>query len=137
MRLPRFLLFALPTLFAFLAGAGWAAQRSVGVAPGDGGRTLAFWSLETLGVAGLYCLARGERQRTASLWDGVLVAWGAWIFRSPLLLLALESAGTRPAGAWRSSALLLCGYTAGGVALAALDRRFDRRLDRRRGSPRS
>jgi hypothetical protein len=55
--------------------------------------------------------------------DGLLVCWGAWIFRGPLLAMALGAAGVSSAGpVLRTVAVLLAAYSAAGMALVVLER---------------
>ena len=130
----RFLLLAIPAFFLLLALAGFVADLflpSGSFGPlalrHEGERRLAaLWALETIGVVALYCLVRADRERPPSLWDGVLVAWGAWILRGPLLLLSLQAAGVTQPAMRTACAVLLGAYTVGGVALVGIDRRLSR-----------
>jgi hypothetical protein len=113
----------MPAVFLVLALAGFVAEAAGGLPMGGGARLLAVWALETLGVVGIYTLLRADRSRQAALLDGLLVAWGAWIFRGPLLVLALQAAGSPTAGAaWRTIAVLLLAYSVAGLVLVVIER---------------
>lgn len=110
--LSRFLLLAIPLLLMIMALFG-LVQELVGVeAPGGFGwhpRALGVrvavgsWILESLALTVLFLLARG---RSPSWWlDGLLAGWLAWLFRGPLVILAVASfagAGLLP---WRQLAV--------------------------------
>jgi hypothetical protein len=131
--LRRFLLFSLPLLLLTMALFHFALD-ALGKAPSPsalsrlGGRELpayvllGSWFLESLGLAALYLLING---RTGRLLAGLLTGWIAWIFRGPLLVVAVVVLGGLPAAPWWSLAFCwwilysICGLVLGGVAAAS------------------
>ena len=87
---------------------------------------LAGWLLEALALTALFLLLL---DRTPSRWlDGLATAWIAWIFRGPLLALAIATAThLDPAHWWRIALGWLPIYTLCGVLLAGLGRRLGER----------
>jgi len=82
---------------------------------------LAGWLLEALALTALFLLLLG---RTPSRWlDGLATAWIAWLFRGPVLALAIATAThLDPAHWWRIALGWLPIYTLCGLLLAALGR---------------
>ncbi|HSF42309.1 MAG TPA: hypothetical protein VLT87_21075 [Thermoanaerobaculia bacterium] len=130
----RFLFFALPLLvltmglFRFAQELmGWtpdpAALAPAGAPELPAWVTLCTWILEAVGLAALFLLvhARGGSRWTA----GLLTGWIAWVFRGPLLVVAVAGLGGLPPGPWWSLAFswwilyTLCGLVLAGVAAAA------------------
>lgn len=81
---------------------------------------LATWVLEALALTALFLLIQG---RAGSWWmDGLTTGWVAWVFRGPLLVLAVAGAAQLPPGPWWQMALRwwilysLCGLLVAGVA---------------------
>lgn len=80
---------------------------------------LGTWLLEAVGLTALFLILHG---RTGSRFlDGLLVAWSAWLFRGPLLVITAVGVTRGPAEPWWSMALVqLAAYTLCGVVLAVL-----------------
>jgi hypothetical protein len=129
--LRRFLLFALPllvltmALFHFVQEMAGTAPDAVRLSRGagialPGWVTLGTWCLEAMGLTALFLLIHGRDGRGA--WTaGILAAWVAWVFRGPLLVVAVVGLGGLPAGPWWALAFswwIL--YTVCGVVLAGL-----------------
>lgn len=119
--LPRFLALALPLVLLVLAGSHFAVE-ALGLDTPDrlpATHLLALWGLETVGLVALFALVR---ERTWNRWlAGLAAAWGAWIFRGPVLYLTV--AGTAGAGRTDWDSLLfawLVIYTVCGVAMATV-----------------
>lgn len=81
---------------------------------------LATWALEAVALMALFLLIQG---RAGAWWlDGLATAWLAWVFRGPLLVLAVAGAAQLPPGPWWQMALRwwflysLCGLVVAGVA---------------------
>lgn len=138
--LPRFLLLAFPLLllamaaFAFVVDVLGLTPEAAQLASSGllrrpalpGAWVLGAWALESLGLIALFLLAEG---RTGALWlDGLAAAWVAWLFRGPVMVLAVVRAARVPKEPWWSlslSALVLyslCGLLLAGVARATLAR---------------
>ncbi len=131
----RFLIFALVLLlltlglYAFaLDSFGAAIGQRAGIEGFELGRLspamlLAGWLLEAIGLTALFLLLLG---RTPSRWlDGLATGWIAWIFRGPLLVLAITTATQLdPVRWWRIALGWLLLYTLCGLLLAALGRRL-------------
>jgi hypothetical protein len=129
--LRKFLLFSLPLLvltmaivrgllaavgrtpeLARLAGAGLPAWVLIGT-----------WLLEALGLSALFLLIQGGGGNR--LLNGLLTGWIAWVFRGPLLVVAVVTLGGLPAAPWWSMAIswwflyTVCGLLLGAIAAAA------------------
>jgi hypothetical protein len=82
---------------------------------------LATWALEALGLSTLFVLVHGRGWEWAS---GLLTGWIAWVFRGPLLVVAVVGYAGLPPGPWWSLAFRwwvlysLCGLLLGIVAAA-------------------
>lgn len=126
--LRRFLIFALPLLvltmglfhFALealrLAPDPAVLSRS-GVASLPGWVVLATWILEAVGLAALYLLILRGGSRWAA---GLLAGWIAWVFRGPLLVVAVVGlAGLPPRPWWGMAFSWWILYTLCGLVLAA------------------
>ncbi|HEX6202496.1 MAG TPA: hypothetical protein VF100_05790, partial [Thermoanaerobaculia bacterium] len=128
----RFLLFALPVLFALFAlfhlgleMAGYEPElgRLIGRRAGGPGLpaawALATWALEALALAALYLLIVGPG--VARFSSGLLAAWIAWVFRGPLLVITAVGYGGLAHGPWWQLSLRwLVLYTVAGALLGAL-----------------
>ncbi|HEV7785445.1 MAG TPA: hypothetical protein VGQ28_08925 [Thermoanaerobaculia bacterium] len=92
---------------------------------------LATWCLEAFALTALFLLVHGragqvgQASQAGSTWStGLLASWIAWVFRGPLLVVAVVGAGLRP-GPWWSMALAwwvlysLCGLLMGALAQAS------------------
>jgi hypothetical protein len=81
------------------------------------------WILEAVGLSALFLLIQGAGGNR--LINGLLSGWIAWIFRGPLLVVAVVTVGGQPAGPWWSLALswwllyTLCGLILGAVGAAS------------------
>lgn len=119
----RFLALAFPLVLLVLAGSHFAVEALDLDTPDRLPAThlLALWGLETVGLVALYALVR---ERTWNRWiAGLATAWGAWIFRAPVLYLTVV--GTAGAGRVDWDGLLfawLVAYTICGLALGAVAR---------------
>lgn len=93
----------------------------------DGKFVLGGWALEAVALTALFLLVQG---RGGAWWlDGLLTAWMAWIFRGPVLVLAVaEQLGRRGDVWWDLSLRWLVLYSLCGLLLAAMARRL--RIDR-------
>lgn len=98
----------------------------------DGGRfgprlegrfVLGGWLLQAVGLVALFLLIQG---RGGAWWvDGLLAGWLAWIFRGPVLVLALaENARASAASGWSIAARWLLIYTVCGLVLGLMARRM-------------
>ena len=82
---------------------------------------LATWALEALGLSTLFVLVHGREWGWVS---GLLTGWIAWVFRGPLLVVAVVGHAGLPPGPWWSLAFRwwvlysLCGLLLGAVAAA-------------------
>ena len=126
----RFLLFALPLLFALFAlfhlgleVAGFEPDLGPLVRRGGfglpAGWVVATWALEALALSALYLLIVGPG--VARFSSGVLAGWIAWVFRGPLLVItATGFGGLSSAPWWRLSLRWLVLYTLAGALLGAL-----------------
>jgi hypothetical protein len=129
--LRRFLVLALPTLVLAMAlfrssvealGRAPALTRSPAV-------TLPIWVvigtwlLEALALAALYLLVHASGG--GRLLDGLLTGWIAWVFRGPLLVVAVVTLAGQPAGPWWTMTFswwvlyTVCGLLLGLVAVAS------------------
>jgi len=134
--LRRFLLFALPLLILAMALFNFALE-AFGLAPdpallarlgGAGSHNLpswvvlATWGLEALGLSTLFLLVRRPGREMT---DGLLTGWIAWVFRGPLLVVAVVGFGGVKPGPWWSMAFSwfilysLCGLLLGVLAQGA------------------
>lgn len=81
---------------------------------------MGFWLLEALALAALYLLVQASGG--GRLLNGVLTGWIAWVFRGPLLVVAVVTMAGQPAGPWWSMTFswlvlyTLCGLLLGVVA---------------------
>jgi len=132
--LRRFLLLALPLLILTM-GVFQFAMEMLGLqvdpsrlAPGGGIDlpgyvTLATWGLEALGLAALFLLIDGRSGGRNGGWtSGLLTGWIAWVFRGPLLVVAVVGlAGLSPRPWWSLTfswwvLYSICGLLLSGVA---------------------
>jgi hypothetical protein len=81
------------------------------------------WLLEAVALAALYLLV--QPSGGGRLLDGLLTGWIAWVFRGPLLVVAVVTLGGQPAGPWWSMTFswwvlyTVCGLLLGVVAIAS------------------
>ena len=81
------------------------------------------WILEALGLSALYLLIQGSGGNRVL--NGLLTGWIAWVFRGPLLVVAVVTLGGLPAGPWWSLALswwflyTICGLLLGIIGAAS------------------
>lgn len=81
------------------------------------------WLLEAVALAALYLLVQASGG--SRLLNGVLTGWIAWVFRGPLLVIAVVTLAGQPAGPWWSMTFswwvlyTLCGLLLGVVAAAS------------------
>ncbi len=89
----------------------------------DGADLLGGWTLEAVALCALFLLIQG---RGGSWWlDGLLTAWIAWIFRGPVLVLAVaEHLGDGRDPWWDLTLRWLAIYSIAGLFLAFLARRL-------------
>jgi hypothetical protein len=134
--LRRFLLFALPLLILTMALFNFALE-AFGLAPdpallarlgGAGSHNLpgwvvlGTWCLEALGLSALFLLVLRPGRELVS---GLLTGWIAWVFRGPLLVVAVVGQGGVKPGPWWSMAFSwfvlysLCGLLLGFLARGA------------------
>src|ERR1700687_2907066 len=92
MALFRSALEALGRLPVLLAAAPELRQRPVVV--------ILTWLLEAVALSALYLLVQGSGG--SRLLNGVLTGWIAWVFRGPLLVIAVVTLAGQPAGPWWS-----------------------------------
>ena len=122
----RFILLAVFSL-VLLIGVG-----TLGFDAADGGSfgprlggydLLGGWALEAVALSALFLLVQG---RGGSWWlDGLLTAWIAWIFRGPVLVLAVaEQLGGGRDPWWDLALRWLVIYTLAGLLLGLLARRL-------------
>jgi len=122
----RFLVLAVLSL-VLLIGVG-----TLGFDAADGGRfgprldgpvLLGGWLLEAVALCALFLLVQG---RGGAWWlDGLLAAWIAWIFRGPVLVLAVaEHLGGGRDPWWGLTLRWLAIYSLAGLFLALLARRL-------------
>jgi hypothetical protein len=90
----------------------------------DGRYVLGGWLLEAMTLTALFLLVQG---RGGAWWlDGLLTAWMAWIFRGPVLVLAVTQVlGRGPEPWWGLSLRWLALYSASGLLLGFLARRLE------------
>ncbi|HXO21011.1 MAG TPA: hypothetical protein VOA87_13935 [Thermoanaerobaculia bacterium] len=133
----RFLLFALPSLVLVMALFNFALETfglvsdpSLLARLGGAGAhdlpswvVLGTWILEALALAALFLLAQGRDG--GSLWNGLLAAWIAWVFRGPLLVITVAGLGGLKPGPWWGMVFwwwilyTLCGLLLGALARSA------------------
>lgn len=128
--LTRFVAIAVPLLLLTLGLFNFVVETlgfetGPSLAPGDALPALyvvGTWLLESMALTGLFLLVYG---RTASrLLDGLFVAWSAWVFRGPLLVLTVASVTERAWPVlWDAAVAWLAAYTLCGAILALLARR--------------
>jgi hypothetical protein len=126
--LRRFLLFAIPLLIVTMGLFQFALEMfHLQVDPGalgggsdlPGGVRLATWALEALALSALFVLIHGHGWGSVS---GLLTGWIAWVFRGPLLVLAVAGYGGMPPHPWWALAFRwwvlysLCGLLLGVIA---------------------
>lgn len=130
----RFLILSLP-LLVLTMGLFRFAQEMLKVAPDPSilsrsevavlpaWVTVATWILEAVGLAALFLLILG---RGGSRWAaGLLAGWIAWVFRGPLLVVAVVGLAGLPPRPWWGMAFswwilyTLCGLVLGTAAAAA------------------
>jgi hypothetical protein len=82
-----------------------------------GSFVLGGWFLQAAGLVALFLLIQG---RGGAWWlDGLLASWVAWIFRGPVLLLAIaESQLHLPTPGWSIALRWLVIYTVCGMAVS-------------------
>ncbi|HXU47362.1 MAG TPA: hypothetical protein VN783_17690 [Thermoanaerobaculia bacterium] len=81
---------------------------------------LGAWGLEALGLAALFLLIHRDQ---GSVWlSGLLSGWIAWVFRGPLLVVAVAAAGLDPKPFWGLAFRWWLLYTSCGLLLAMLAR---------------
>jgi hypothetical protein len=135
--LRRFLLFALPLQILAMALFNFALE-AFGLGPdpellsrlgGAGSHglpswvVLGTWALEALGLSTLFLLIQARPGR--ELVNGLLTGWIAWVFRGPLLVVAVVGFGGVKPGPWWSMAFSwfvlysLCGLLLGALAQTA------------------
>ena len=127
----KFLFFALPLLvmtmglwaFALDTFAAELAARvgieGLNLSRISTGTLLAGWLMEAIGLTGLFLLL--HRRRSQRWFHGLATGWIAWIFRGPLLVVAIAAASRLdPAQWWRLALGWLPLYTLCGLLLAAL-----------------
>jgi hypothetical protein len=128
--LRKFLLLSLPLLVLAMA-----LFRAVQEAWGRGGASrmggtslpvwviVGTWVLEALGLSALFLLIQGGGGNR--LLNGLLTGWIAWVFRGPLLVVAVVTLGGLPPGPWWALALswwflyTLCGLLLGVIGAAS------------------
>ena len=120
----RFLLLSIPLLIVAMGLFQFALEIFHLQADPDGAVLpgwvrLATWALEALGLSTLFVLVHGRG------WvSGLLTGWIAWVFRGPLLVVAVVGYAGLPPGPWWSLAFRwwilysLCGLLLGAVAAA-------------------
>ncbi|MEL7058563.1 MAG: hypothetical protein AAGN46_00915 [Acidobacteriota bacterium] len=133
----RFLALALPLLLLVFALFGVVVE-SLDLEPRSGptlrlgildpprvapAAVLAAWTMQACGLAALYLLVQG---RLGRWWlDGLVTGWVAWVFRGPLLVVALVVAARFPQDPWwRLSFAWFLLYAACGLLLAWLGRQL-------------
>ncbi len=129
--LRRFLILAMPTLVLamalFRAGVD-ALGRTPSLAQSSGTPlpiwvVVGTWLLESLALAALYLLVQASGG--GRLLNGLLTGWIAWVFRGPLLVVAVVTLAGQPAGPWWSMVFSwwvlysVCGLLLGVVAAAS------------------
>jgi hypothetical protein len=81
------------------------------------------WLLEAVALSALYLLVQASGG--GRLMNGLLTGWIAWVFRGPLLVIAVVTLGGQPAGPWWNMAFswwvlyTVCGLLLGMVAAAS------------------
>ncbi len=128
--LNRFLLLCIPLLVMIMALFGLVQELAGVEAPFESGWhpkalgarvAIASWILESTALTALFLLARG---RAPTWWlDGFLAGWLAWLFRGPVVILAIASMSEAHSVSWGHLVLnwwLL--YSICGLTLALLAR---------------
>ena len=131
----RFLALALPAALLVLAFAGWAAEAlgaapdlaplaARGVARSEGlptGVAMLAALFEALALVAFYLLVEG---RTGSpVADGVVAGLAAWLFRGPLLVVAVAALTRLPtAPFWQGARIWLVALPMAGAAIGAVAR---------------
>jgi hypothetical protein len=127
----RFLILALPTLVLTMAlfRSGVEAlgrEPSLVQAPSASLPVwvmVGTWLLEALALSALYILVQASGG--GRLFNGLLTGWIAWVFRGPLLVVAVVTLAGQPAGPWWRMTFSwwvlysICGLLLGVVASAA------------------
>lgn len=119
------LLILVMALFQFgLAALGWLPPGAPASPPPR--VQMGAWGLEALGLAALFLLIHREEGKA---WlSGLLSGWIAWVFRGPLLVVAVAAAGLDPKPYWAMTFRWWVLYSVCGLALAALSRPAEPRL---------
>jgi hypothetical protein len=127
--LRRFLVLALPTLVLVMAlfhsavealGRAPAIESAAPQLPRQWLVVIGTWLLEALALAALYLLVQANGG--SRLLNGLLTGWIAWVFRGPLLVVAVVTMAGQPAGPWWSMTFSwwvlysVCGLLLGVVA---------------------
>jgi hypothetical protein len=130
--LRRFLFLALPTLVLTMAlfhsGVEALGSAQLPHSPAVAARWWMViegctWVLEALALSALYALVQSGGG--GRLLNGLLTGWIAWVFRGPLLVIAVVTLGDQPAGPWWRMTFSwwilysVCGLLLGVVAVAA------------------
>jgi hypothetical protein len=130
--LKRFLVLALPTLVLVMAlfrsgvealGRTPAIESAAPQLPRMWLVIVGTWMLEALALTALYLLVQASGG--SRLLNGLLTGWIAWVFRGPLLVVAVVTLAGQPAGPWWSMTFSwwvlysVCGLLLGVVAAAA------------------
>lgn len=116
----RFLVLALPLLLLALGLFHFGSEAAGLPLPRiSAPYLLGLWLLESLGLVALFLLVR---ERRLNRWlAGLAVAWAAWIFRGPVLALAVAGASSVSGGDWWKLTLAWLGlYTVCGILMAAV-----------------
>jgi hypothetical protein len=130
--LRRFLVLALPALVLVMA-LFRSAVEALGRAPAllsaapelrqHAVVVICTWLLEALALSALYLLVQASGG--SRLLNGLLTGWIAWVFRGPLLVIAVVTLGGQPAGPWWSMTFswwvlyTICGLLLGMIAAAS------------------
>ena len=113
------LLILVMALFQFgLASLGWLPPGAPNSPPPR--VQMGAWGLEALGLAALFLLI--HRDDGKAWLSGLLAGWIAWVFRGPLLVVAVAAAGLDPKPYWGMTFRWWVLYSICGLGLAALSR---------------
>jgi hypothetical protein len=130
--LRRFLVLALPTLVLVMAlfrsgveamGRAPALLSSAPQVPRQWLVVVGTWLLEAMALCALYLLVQASGG--SRLLNGLLTGWIAWVFRGPLLVVAVVTLAGQPAGPWWSMTFSwwvlysVCGLLLGVIAAAS------------------
>jgi hypothetical protein len=132
--LRKFLIFSIPLLILAMALFQFALEElgkapdPATLSPGSSGTlpawvALATWGLEALSLSALFLLV--YNRSGLRMLSGLLTGWIAWVFRGPLLVVAVVGLAGLPASPWWGMAFSwwilysLCGLLLGGAAAAA------------------